>query len=115
MNFMTQKILISLVGVTAGFITSYNLISPRIIEKQIQIGDVPDLIHRLKSVTKERYKFMLGNDVKICFEGDVSVEIKLNMKNDNEYTAKASTLNAAVAAITSPSDEIKNALVGWKQ
>lgn len=108
-----RQILIALVAIIAGIIVGSYIPNYTVIEKPIQIGDVPDLIHRLKSVTKERYQYTLGTDVRICFEGDVSVEIQLNMKNNNEYTAKASTLSATVAAITSPSDEIKNALVGW--
>lgn len=80
-----------------------------------QTGDVLDLIRRLKPVTKERYRYTLGSDVVVCFESDVSVSLKLNMKNDNEYTSKAPTLQGAVEGITRPSDGIRNAISGWGQ
>lgn len=104
-----------IVGFGLGGIVDRLVAAPKIEYVQVQTGDVPDLIHRLKAVTKERYSYVGGTDVRVCFEGDAAVELQLNMKNDNQYTSKAPTLRAAVAGITSPSEEIKTVLQGWAQ
>lgn len=115
MNSIAKTIFLCLICSMISVLTYTSFIpTPKPVQVPIQMGDIPDLIRRLKPVTKEKYSFQLGNDISICFNGDVSVTLALNMKNGNEYTSKGPTLKAAVNGLSSPSDNIKRALQGWE-
>lgn len=76
--------------------------------KPTTIGEVSDLIERLKPLARDPSSDW--NGVKVTFTG-ASVSLNITMREGNEYTAKSATLKDAVAAIDSA--KIKQALQGW--
>ena len=82
------------------------------IAQSATLGEVSDLIGRLKPLAKEPNAAWYSNGIKITFYGK-GVAIELKTPNGNEYHGRADTLREAVARITSPSAEIQKALEGW--
>jgi len=99
-------------GAVRGLVQGFGTVESR---PPICIGssDVSDLIERLRPLTDNPDKPWYSNGFTLTFSGN-DVTMRLKMPNNNEYNARAKTLDEAVSRLTQPSSEIQSALVGWK-
>jgi len=96
------------IGAFALYVTSPKVATPKEAPPQVTIGEVTDLIERLKPLAKEPESSWRG--VRITFTG-AGAEVKITTKDDNEYTGAGKTLKAAATMIDS--SRIREVLQGW--
>ncbi len=82
---------------------------PKAVPLPVSLGEVTDLIDRLKPLAYEPEGSWRG--VRITFTG-AGAEVKITTKDGNEYTGAGKTLNAATTMIDS--SRIREALQGWQ-
>lgn len=88
---------------------------PQIKQQPISIGEVSDLINRLKPFTQyPNDKSWYRSGITLIFYSN-SIELKLKTKNENEYKSVGSTLDEVVTNFSVPSDAIKKSLECWKK
>lgn len=75
-------------------------------------AEVSDLVARLAPFAEDPSSEYYG--VSVTYSGG-GVSIRMRLKNRNEYNARSKTLAGAVEMLTTPSDAIKSALIGWKK
>jgi len=97
------------IGFFAGFLTEKEHK-----EEKATVGsdEVSDLIRRLKPYAKERWHM---HGLSIEFYGDESVDIDLEFPNGTRIKSSGADLKGAVRTLTVPSEDVKNALVGWEK
>lgn len=79
---------------------------------QVTLGEVTDLIDRLKVVAADPNGEWYRNGISLTFTG-LDVTIKLKTKNGNEYNARARQLKDAVQMIADPAPDVRSALKGF--
>jgi len=98
-------------GFFSHWLVSLALLTPPPPPPSVGSAEVSDLVRRLLPFVQDEKSEYSG--VAVTYSGG-GVSIRLRLKNRNEYNAKSGTLSGAVMMLTAPSDEIKQALSGWK-
>ncbi len=86
-------------------------------ETKVSVGsdEISDLIRRLKPFAKYPNERWYMNGLSIIFYGDESVAISLEFPNETKIKSSAADLKSAVRTLTVPSEDVKNALIGWEK